>query len=60
MDALRNRALGHLRNAKPFLSRQQFLTLRGQILGGDPEGAMKGLERLKQKVRGSGHREITK
>lgn len=60
MDAVRNRTLGHLRNAKPILTRQQFLTLRGQILGGDPEGAMKGLERLKRKIRGRGHSEITK
>lgn len=49
MDVLKTCALGHLRNAKPFLTRQQFLTLRGQILAGDPEGAMKGLERLKKK-----------
>lgn len=55
MDAVRNRALGHLRNAKPFLTRQQFLTLRGQILAGDPEGAMKGLERLKKNDLKEGH-----
>lgn len=60
MDAVRNRAFGHLRSAKPILTRQQFLTLRGQILGGDPEGAMKGLERLERKIRGRSHREITK
>lgn len=39
-------ALGHLRSAKPRLTRQQFKTLRGQILAGDPAGAMKGLERI--------------
>ena len=47
------RALGHLRNAKRHLTRQQFLTLRGQILGGDAEGAMKGLQRLLQQRRES-------
>jgi hypothetical protein len=39
-------ALGHLRSAKNRLTRQQFKTLRGQILAGDPTGAMKGLERI--------------
>ena len=39
-------ALGHLRSAKNRLTRQQFKTLRGQILAGDPEGAMKGLQRI--------------
>ena len=46
------RALGHLRNAKRQLTRQQFQTLRGQILAGDPDGAMKGLQRLLQQRRG--------
>lgn len=48
------KALGHLRNAKRLLTRQQFLTLRGQILGGDSEGAMRGLQRLLQQ-RGALH-----
>ena len=39
-------ALGRLRAAKPYITRQQLKTLRGQILGGDPEGAMKGLRRI--------------
>lgn len=46
MDAVDTRALGTLRNYKPQLSRQQFLTLRGQILGGDADGAMKGLRKI--------------
>lgn len=28
------------------LTRQQFKTLRGQVLAGDTDGAMKGLKRL--------------
>ena len=40
------RALGHLRNAKRQLTRQQFLTLRGQILAGDSDGALKGLQKI--------------
>lgn len=39
-------ALGRLRNAMPYLNRQELKTLRGQILAGDPDGAMKGLQRL--------------
>lgn len=29
-----------------LLTRQQFLTLRGQILAGDIDGAMRGLTRI--------------
>lgn len=39
-------ALGHLRSVKNRLTRQQFKTLRGQILAGDPAGAMKGLRKI--------------
>lgn len=39
-------ALGYLLNHKRSLTRQQFKTLRGQILAGDPAGAMKGLQRI--------------
>lgn len=50
MDAVNQKniaaAMGRLRNAKPYLNRQELKTLRGQILAGDPEGAMKGLRRL--------------
>lgn len=41
-----NRALGRLLSCKPQLSRQQFKTLKGQILAGDPEGAMRGLQTI--------------
>lgn len=46
MDAIDTRALGTLRNYKPQLTRQQFLTLKGQILAGDADGAMRGLKKL--------------
>lgn len=46
MDAVDTRALGRLRNFKQQLTRQQFLTLRGQILAGDSEGAMRGLQKI--------------
>ena len=38
-DNIDGGALGILRNAKPLLSKQQFKTLRGQILAGDPSGS---------------------
>ena len=41
-----NRALLYLRGWNHSLTRQQFKTLRGQILAGDPEGAMKGLQKI--------------
>ena len=40
------KALGRLLSVKPKLSRQQYKTLKGQILAGDAEGAMRGLEKL--------------
>ena len=36
------------------LTWQQYKTLRGQVLAGDPDGAMKGLQRLLR--RGGGAR----
>ena len=39
-------ALRYLKRAQPALTRQQLLTLKGQIIHGDVAGAMRGLERL--------------
>ena len=41
-------ALGYLLSHKPQLSRQQYKTLKGQILGGDADGAMRGLRKILQ------------
>ena len=38
--------LEHLKKNSEHLTRQQFLTLRGQALSGDIEGANKGLEKI--------------
>lgn len=46
MKEIDTAALGQLRSAKNRLTRQQFKTLRGQILAGDPAGAMKGLRAI--------------
>ena len=47
-----NKALGRLLAAKPKLTRQQYKTLKGQILAGDADGAMRGLEKLKRTNKG--------
>lgn len=39
-------ALIRLKAARPRLTVQQYRTLRGQVLAGDPDGAMKGLQKL--------------
>lgn len=39
-------ALIQLKGARQRLTAQQYKTLRGQVLAGDPEGAMKGLRRI--------------
>lgn len=39
-------ALTVLLDAKLLLNRQQYKTLRGQILAGDPRGAVKGLGKI--------------
>lgn len=41
-----NKALGRLLAAKRMLTRQQYKTLKGQILAGDAEGAMRGLAKI--------------
>lgn len=39
-------ALGRIRRFKTLLTAQQMRTLKGQILSGDTEGAMRGLDKL--------------
>ena len=46
-----NKALGRLLAAKRFLSRQQYKTIKGQILAGNADGAMRGLERIIKAVK---------
>ena len=38
-----------LRNVKPLLNKQQYKTIRGQILYGDADAAMKGLRNILRK-----------
>ena len=47
MDAISPKyALGYLFGHKPQLTRQQYKTFKGQILAGDADGAMRGLNKL--------------
>lgn len=39
-------ALIRIKGARPHLTVQQYRTLRGQVLAGDPDGAMRGLRKL--------------
>ena len=44
-----NNALSLLKIYRVRLTDQQYKTLRGQALAGDPEGAVKGLKKLLRK-----------
>lgn len=46
MREINPRALINLKAYRHQLSPQEYKTLRGQILAGDPQGAEKGLKRL--------------
>ena len=58
MDALKPvnaNALIRLKASRPKLSVQQYRTLRGQVLAGDAEGAMRGLEKVLGRRMSIGH-----
>lgn len=38
-----------LKDSKAYLTRQQYKTIKGQIIAGDIDGAQKGLQRLMRK-----------
>ena len=46
MKEINTDALLKLKAYRPKLTSQQYRTLRGQVLAGDHEGAMRGLEKL--------------
>lgn len=39
-------ALKAIKQARPILTEQQYRTLRGSVLAGEAEGAMKGLRKI--------------
>lgn len=52
MDAvnpINQQALIQLNRARESLTRQQFKTLRGQILAGNHEAALKGLQKIQER-----------
>lgn len=51
MDALKPidaRALIQIKGARQHLTAQQYRTLKGQVLAGNPDAAMKGLRKIMQ------------
>lgn len=46
MDEVQKKAFALLTKYRRRLTRQQVTTLKGQILAGDPIGAVKGLKKL--------------
>ena len=49
MDAVKpidNNALTRLKICRKRLTAQQYRTLRGQVLAGDADGAMRGLQKI--------------
>lgn len=55
MDAIKTinkPALDRLNNYRRRLTPQQYKTLRGQILAGNAEGAMRGLQKLLERKAG--------
>ena len=48
-DNIDTGALILLKNTKHRLTKQQYKTLRGQVLAGDPDGAVRGLRNILQR-----------
>lgn len=46
MTRIDTKALIQVKGARPRLTAQQYRTLRGQVLAGDADGAMRGLRKL--------------
>lgn len=46
MDAINPQALILINRARQWLTAQQYRTLKGQVLAGDSNGALRGLKKL--------------
>ena len=46
MRGIDTKALIQVKGARHRLTAQQYRTLRGQVLAGDPDGAMRGLRKI--------------
>lgn len=54
MDALKAinaQALIKLKGSRPYLTAQQYKTLRGQVLAGNADAAMQGLKKIQERRR---------
>ena len=51
LNELQKTALKRLKRDGKCLTKQEYKTIKGQILSGSPEGALKGLERVLNKRR---------
>lgn len=51
MDAVTKRALAVLRVKKSRLTKQQYKTLKGQVLAGNADAAMQGLQKILERSR---------
>lgn len=51
LNMMQKDALKRLSLAGKRLSKQEYKTIKGQILSGSPEGALRGLERVLNKRR---------
>ena len=50
MKQINQQALATLKGARPYIHPLQFKTLRGQVLAGDAEGAMRGLRKIQRRA----------
>ena len=46
MNVVDQQALKAIKQARPMLTEQQYRTLRGSVLAGEAEGAMKGMRKI--------------
>ena len=49
MQKIDFKAMMHIKACRDRLTAQQYLTLKGQILAGNADGAMKGLRKVLEK-----------
>ena len=50
MKQVNQQALDTLKGARPYIHPLQYRTLRGQVLAGDAEGAMRGLRKIQRRA----------
>lgn len=51
------RALIQIKACRSRLTAQEYLTLRGQVFAGDPDGALRGLRKILRRQAGGGEQD---